>query len=136
MTRLFLLPFLMIVAACRADETLVAYGADGVTWSLEAINDVPFEAIATIQFLVNGTVTGRAPCNQFSAEQTAPYPWLDLSPILSTKRACPDLKAEAAFFGSLEQMTFVEISGPVMVLSNETGAEMEFKALSGGPTDQ
>lgn len=126
--RAFVLVFLL--AACQADETLTAYGGQG-SWALTAINDVPFKAKAHMTLETGGAVRGEAPCNQFSTTQTAPYPWFTLAPIMSTKRACEHLGEEAQFFEMLSKMTLSEISGPVLILSNDTGETMEFSVKSG-----
>lgn len=132
MTPRFLGLALVLLAGCRPDESLVAYGADGVSWDLQSLNGTTFSATASIQFLDDGAVSGQGPCNGFSAQQNAPYPWIDIGPILSTKRACADLDAETAYFKALSEMQFAELSGPLMVLSNEAGAEMVFRAQHGG----
>ncbi len=125
-----LIPALLLLAACQSDETLVAYGGEG-TWQLQSINDQPFTATATLTLGTEGQVSGKAPCNSYGASQTAPYPWFQLSPIRATKRACADLAAEHLFFKTLSSMTLSEISGPVLILSNDQGALMQFTALRG-----
>ena len=60
--------------------------------------------------------------------QTAPYPWFDLTRMVSTKRACPALAAEHAYFAALLEMSLVEVSGTIMILSNDHGREMVFSA--------
>jgi heat shock protein HslJ len=71
---------------------------------------------------------GQGPCNAFSASQTAPYPWFATGPLAATKRACPDLSAESAYFTALQEMTQVEILDDTMLLSNDAGREMLFKS--------
>ncbi|WP_425039409.1 META domain-containing protein [Primorskyibacter sp. S187A] len=121
----------LALGACRADESVAAYGAGETLWQLVRIDGAPFEAHATMRFGESGAVFGQAPCNSFSARQSAPYPWFELGPIRATKRACPDLEAEARFFASLGEMTLSEVSGTVLVLSNDAGRSMEFRAENG-----
>ncbi|MGX9356398.1 META domain-containing protein [Roseobacteraceae bacterium S113] len=116
------------LTACRADESVAAYGAADKTWRLVSIDGTAFEAVATMQFGDKGAVSGQAPCNRWFANQGVPYPWFEISAIGATKMACPDLAAEAEFFASLEAMTLSEVSGDVLVLSNDAGRSMEFKA--------
>lgn len=124
-----ILPALFLLAACQqADETLAGHGALG-QWQLTEINGSTFTAAAMITFHDDGTVTGRAPCNSFGATQSAPYPWFELSPIRATKRACNDLSAESAFLTALQNMTLSEVSGNILILSNDTGQTMEFIAV-------
>jgi len=116
---------LLFLAACQGDESLTAYGADG-TWVLSHINDAAFKATATITFSDEGRVSGNAPCNSYAAQQTAPYPWFDLSQIIATRRACPQLSDEADFFKTLSAMTLAEVSGDVLILSNDDAETMLF----------
>lgn len=114
------------VSACFADETLSGYADRDATWVLQTIDNTPFPATATLQTPQQGTITGNAPCNRYSAAQKAPYPWFELGPILNTKRACPDLAAEGQFLTSLAQMTLAEVQGNILILSNDFGSEMTF----------
>ena len=128
----FVPALLLSLAACQADETLSGYGAADTTWRLTSLDGQPFTARATLQFPAEGSVTGKAPCNSFSGTQTAPYPWFKLGPIRATRAACPELAAEKRFFTALSDMTLAEVSGAVLILSNDTGREMVFRAQSGG----
>ena len=79
-------------------------------------------------FLDQSFESRKLSCNRWFANQGVPYPWFEISAIGATKMACPDLTAEAQFFSSLEAMTLSEVSGDVLVLSNDAGRSMEFKA--------
>ncbi len=118
----------LLLSACGPDETVSGYVDGSARYDLQAINDVPFAAQASIEFPAEGEVTGRGPCNAFSATQSAPYPWFEIGPIAATRAACPDLTAESAFFAALSTMTFAEVSGPVLLLSNGDGATLLFQA--------
>ena len=76
---------LVALAAC-ADETISGYADPEAIYALERLNGAPFPATATIAFPAPGRVEGEAPCNGWSAEQTAPYPWIALGPITATER--------------------------------------------------
>ena len=95
---------------------------------LEQINGTAFKARATIQFPEEGRISGEAPCNIYSGSQTAPYPWFAPGPMMSTKRACPDLAAESLYFEALSEMTLAEVSGNLLILTNDSGNEMLFRA--------
>lgn len=123
-----LFPLLSLLAACTGDETLSAYGAADKTWVLTEIDGQPFAARATLGFPEPGRLAGQAPCNTYSGEQTAPYPWFEARQILSTKAACKDLQQEQLFLSALSTMTLSEVSGDVLVLSTPEGREMVFKA--------
>lgn len=126
--RFVVLLCLLCVAACRGDETLTAYGAAGSDWVLTELDGQKFDARAVVQFPEQGKVQGIGPCNSFSARQTAPYPWIEIDQVASTKRGCADQKEEARFLKALTQMTLVEVSGPVLILSNDLGRRMIFRA--------
>lgn len=127
MLRLFLtLPILL--TACLKDEGVSGYADRGAVYRLTELNGAPFPARATIGFPGPGEVRGAAPCNSFRARQTAPLPWFRLEDLAATERGCADLPAEAAFFEALRSMTLAEVSGDVLLLSNDAGGEMVFSA--------
>ncbi|WP_237096223.1 META domain-containing protein [Nereida sp. MMG025] len=114
--------------ACQNDETLSAYGAAGKTWVLTELDGAAFPARATLEFPQAGELAGQAPCNRFFGAQTVPYPWFKAENIAATKMACPDLPAEGQFLTALSEMTLSEVLGDTMILSNDAGREMVFKA--------
>lgn len=120
----------ILLSACLKDETVSGYAAGGVTWRLQEISGEPFAATATLRFPAEGRVEGAGPCNTYRAQLAVPYPWFGLEDIAVTKRACVDLGDEAQFFDALKAMTLAEVSGPVMILSNDAGDEMVFRAES------
>ncbi len=122
-----LLPFIALFQ-CDRDESVAAYGAADRTWTLQEIDGQPFVASATISFPEAGQIAGRAPCNSFSGTLDAPYPWFEITDLAATRAACPDLEAEGAYFAALMAMTQSEVSGDVLILRNEDGHEMLFKA--------
>lgn len=126
MFRLVLL--LPLLLGYCTDETLTGYGAQGQEFVLQSINDADFPARATITFPEEGRIAGQGPCNSFTASQEVPYPWFKAGPIAATKRACPELDAEALFFTTLSQMTLSEVSGPNLILSTAEGEKMVFRA--------
>lgn len=126
--RFLALTLLSFIPACQADETLRAYGAADQLWVLTEIDGQPFLASATLTFPDEGTIAGNAPCNGYSASMSVPYPWFEVGPILSSKRACPSLAAETEFFDALESMTLSEVLGDVLILSTVEGRKMVFKA--------
>jgi heat shock protein HslJ len=126
--RLLALAFASIIPACQADETLRAYGAADKVWTLTEIDGQAFSARAILMFSEEGTISGHAPCNGYSANMSVPYPWFETGPIRSTKMACPDLAAEGQFYESLKAMTLSEVLDNVLILSTPEGREMIFTA--------
>ncbi len=117
------------LAACQGDETLAGYVMPDTTFVLQRMGGEAVKARATIRFLPGGEVVGKAACNSYGAAQSAPYPWFELGPIRATRAACPQLDEEQAYFDALGQMTLAEISGDVLILSNEDGEMLEFRAM-------
>ena len=123
-----LLALLLALPACRNDESVRAYGAADKEWRLVELAGNPFDATATLTFPEPGRIAGAGPCNTFSASMTVPYPWFEVGSIAATKRACPDLPSETAFFVALEQATLSEVLGNTLILSNTDGLSMVFTA--------
>ena len=126
--RWMLLALMPLLAGCAGDETLRAYGAADRDWQLQSLDGAPFAARVVLRFPEKGVLMGEAPCNRFSGQQEAPYPWFEARGVVTTKRACPDLVLESAFLSALQAMTLAEVSGDVLVLSTPEGREMVFAA--------
>lgn len=118
----------MLTAACQGDESVSAYLDGAAVFNLMSIDGISAQSAATIDLGEAGRITGRAPCNTYFADQTAPYPWFAIGPIGATRMACPDLEAEGHFFTSLSDMTLAEVLGDTLILSNPAGREMVFQA--------
>lgn len=126
--RMILTLALLSGMSCQADETVRAYGAGEASWRLIELDGKPFTANATLSFPEEGRIGGRGPCNGFSGTMTLPYPWFKTGPLLSTRRACPELRQEQLYFTALGAMSQIEVLGDVMILRNEAGREMVFNA--------
>lgn len=110
-----------MMAFQNQDQTVRAYGADDRVWQVTHLRDAPFEARATLHFPQIGQINGDAPCNSYGTEMHVPYPWFGTGPIIATKRACPDLAAETAFFKALQEAALSEVGPNALTLSNEAG---------------
>ena len=127
MFRLFLtIP--VILTACLKDETVSGFAETGANFHLVEIDGTPFTARSTISFPDQGSVRGQAPCNAYSADQSAPYPWFALGPIAVTRAACDDLPKELLFFEALSSMTQIEVFADTVILRNDDMREMIFRA--------
>jgi len=124
------LPLLLGVWSCDGDESVARYGAGDTTWTLTEIDGTAYPARATLSFPGDGRIAGTGPCNRFSGEQTLPYPWFGAEAIAATRRACPGLDLETAYFAALEAMTLSEVAGDVLILRNDDGREMVFRAAA------
>ncbi|WP_170764022.1 META domain-containing protein [Ruegeria lacuscaerulensis] len=129
MTRLILTLPLVALFQCDKDESVAAYGAADQTWALQEIDGQPYVATALLRFPEEGKIEGNAPCNSYSGTLNAPYPWFEIQDLTATRAACAGLEAEGFYFAALMTMTQSEVSGGVLILRNEDGHEMVFKAV-------
>ncbi len=128
MFRLTLLLPMMALFHCDRDESVAAYGAADRNWVLQEINGQPFEASAILRFPEEGRIAGNAPCNSYNGTLNAPYPWFEVNDLAATRAACAGLEAEGMYFAALMAMTQSEVTGDILILRNEHGHEMVFKA--------
>jgi heat shock protein HslJ len=128
MRTFLILAALSALPQCQGDETVRAYGGGDKTWRLVELNGAPFDGRATLTFPEAGQIAGEAPCNAYSATMTVPYPWFDAGPIAVTRRACPDLAAEATFLKALEGASISDVLGDTLILSDDAGPTLVFKA--------
>lgn len=126
MLRIVLVGALLLTTACR-DETISGQAGPSEVFTLTEIDGAPVKGDATLSFPQKGQIAGKGPCNRFSAQQTAPLPWVEIGPIAATRMACPELALEARYFDRLRAMTEIERVGPVLLLSNETGQSLTFR---------
>ncbi len=128
MRTLLIAASLLALLNCRGDQTVANYGGSDTKWQLISIDGKPFTARATLQFGEAGAISGEAPCNTYFATQTAPYPWFSIENVGSTRRACPELDQEVAYFAALTEMTLSEVAGKTLILSNDAGRELLYNA--------
>lgn len=119
---------ILMLAVFPPDETLRRYGAADREWHLVTLEGAPFKATATITFPKRTQITGQGPCNRYHATNSTPYPWIEVGPIASTRMACPELKAESAYFTALRAARVVVIEGDTMTMSAEEQPLLVFKA--------
>ncbi|PIB23265.1 hypothetical protein BFP76_09645 [Amylibacter kogurei] len=125
----FALIIALALSACQKDETISGQtGTDG-TWLLQRLEGKPVGVEITLEFPQKGRVIGKAPCNQYFADQVAPLPWINIETIGATRRACPQLKLEQQYFQALTQATLAEVQGDVLIMESEGGVVLEYKRL-------
>ncbi|MCD2361295.1 META domain-containing protein [Sulfitobacter mediterraneus] len=119
---------LSLVAGCFADETLRGHGAADKIWVLAEARDFTATPSITLTFPEQGRIVGQAPCNSYGTTMDVPYPWFETGPIAATKRACPELETEVAFFDALGSATLSEVFGNTLMLSDDDGMLMVFRS--------
>lgn len=99
------------------------------SWLVRASN-IGHEAVVTVtgdlhvEFNEDGTVTGSAGCNRFNAGYTLGDGTLEIGPVATTRRACPDavMAQEQAFLDALATVATWEIRGERAQLRTADGA--------------
>lgn len=114
---------LVTLAACVGPA--LSNDISGIDWHLVGLEGQAVTWEATLR-LDGAKVTGKAPCNRFFGTNAASLPDLSLGAIGSTKMACPDLAAEAAFFDALQAMQRAELDEGHLYLIGPEGRIMEF----------
>jgi heat shock protein HslJ len=118
---------LLILALTLLPSMSPAQTITGVDWQLLAIDGQVTDAPATLRIGSDGTLAGAAPCNRWSAMNTATLPALTLGPIRATRMACDRLDDEQAFLAALSAMTAMALDGQRnLVLTGPDGRSMEF----------
>ncbi len=128
------LPFVVALAltACSPLPDTVGEAAPSSTvWTLVEVNGGEATFGATLRLLNSGRVLGTGPCNKFEAVQAAPLPWVEFTDFSSSQRGCAQAREEEAFFLALRSMDFAEVAGSSLLLSNDTGQSLFFRAAEG-----
>ncbi|SFT88311.1 META domain-containing protein [Sedimentitalea nanhaiensis] len=128
-SRAGILAVVLTLASCASRETVAAYGAAGRIWRLTELDGAAFGAVATLTFPSPGKIAAKTPCASYAAPMSAPYPWFEMGAVSASRTACPDPATDAEFLRALHSMTQSEVTGDVLILSNETGREMVFKSV-------
>lgn len=116
-----------LVLSCGPDEAPSASPSPDAVYRLVSIDGTAVPYRATLQFAQTGEISGQAPCNRYSAAQSATLPAIRIEAIAATRMACPDLPAETQFFDALQSVTLAEVSGQTLVLSGPVGPVMVFQ---------
>lgn len=128
MHRISLVVLALCLSHCTRDETVAAYGGADRIWTLVELDDQRVGSQTTLTFPGSGKIAGQGPCNAYSADMHAPYPWFETGTVVRSRMSCPDLAFEDRYLEALAGMTQSEVGGPALVLRNDEGQEMVFMA--------
>ena len=107
-------------------EATFAEGAyETVTWKLQDAGDTE----VTIQFSDDGHVSGKAPCNRYTADARVGLPWLKIGPIAATRMMCPHDAAEVAYFKTLENVIRIELTGDLLILHTSDNTSLTYEKM-------
>jgi heat shock protein HslJ len=129
--RLFPLTAALVLAACvtpaMSDDKI-----EGVDWHLVGIEGQAVNWKTTLK-VEGDRFGGKAPCNSWFAKNTSTLPTIGLGPIGATRMACPELKAESAFFDALQAMQRAELDQGHLYLIGAEGRILEFATDPAAP---
>jgi heat shock protein HslJ len=82
---------------------------------------------ATVQFQVDGKVTGFGGCNNFFGTFVATDSTIDIGPLGSTRKACPEniMTAEFAFMQAVESAVTYNIVRETLTLVTQNGQQLD-----------
>lgn len=113
----------LALAACEPTSTPTAGGEDrgfipGGSYVLVGMDGqtVPLRDVTLL--VEEKRLSGQGPCNSYSAANNAELPAIALSPIVSTKMACKNLRLENRFLSVLQQATEAEFYGGVLKIKS------------------
>lgn len=119
------------LALALAGFPAMAQDAHVGDWQLLAIDGALTDIPATLSVAENGGLSGKAPCNSWSASNAATLPALDLKGIRATRMACDRLPDEQLFFDALSAMTTLAQEGEKnLILTAPDGRSLEFVLAS------
>ena len=96
----------------------------GGTWHWQGANDLPRDAY-TLEFAADGRALVRADCNRGSGRYVqAAGERLTLTPIATTKMACPAGSRDAAFLRQLGEVEGYRFEADALILQLRGGATM------------
>ena len=107
----------------------LADGIEGTDWQLVAIDGQAVDAAvsASLGIGLDGAVSGKAPCNRFTAQNMGTLPEVRLGPIAATRMACDRMAEERAFFATLAVIDLAKLAGEqYLILTGPEGRSVEF----------
>jgi heat shock protein HslJ len=131
MKRLMVLPLLLVALSGCIFSREASTDLPGTSWSLVDLDGAApvADAVPTMEFGEDGTVSGNASCNQYNAEVTIDGSDLSFGPVAMTRMMCPDPAAaeqETAFTIALEGVSSYTIdSDGRLVLEGDTPLTFE-----------
>jgi len=133
---------LALATACHPTKSAAVRGDDSEQlylhrWELTALRDKPVYKTERVQpYLVfepgePGQLSGSLGCNQLAGTFTLTAgDSIFLSPVITTKMACPDQALEYAFSGILKSVDRWKLADEVLLLSKGEKPAATFKAAS------
>ena len=123
---------------CRSYQKRTRRPLVGTEWQLIRLGGRtirPAEGSYTVTFLAEGNrLTGVGACNRLSATYSADASRaLHISPVATTRMACPESSDEEAFVEALEATTHYVMGGPLLLLLADGELRAVLQALPAAP---
>lgn len=113
-----------------------AVNLQGTEWVLATLNGQPVQERTTLSLEPGGRMGGNAPCNRYFGQYSqGAGVALSFSQIGATRRACPALSEEGAYFDALNRTTEFRIGreGDFLALFGSYQTELATFASAAGP---
>ncbi len=118
---------------CRSYQKKTNRPLAGTEWQLIQLGGMavqPVEGKFSITFdAADKRITGVGACNRLSGTyQSTDKRALTISPLISTRMACPDIDTEGKFFKALESATHYDMDGPMLLILGDGELKAVFQA--------
>ena len=128
----FIIAILLAVVLVTAGCSMVTGGLSGTSWTLVAYEGddgemVRTDAYVSLHFSEDGTVSGTAGCNSYSAEYRGGGDQLVISSPASTLMYCPGeglMEQEGRFLYLLKEVRSYQIDGDILMMYGAGGREI------------
>lgn len=124
----FALALLMARQSSRGDGADEPVPFTDIRWRPVAVGDgrFPDDTPAFMTIAADGTINGHAGCNRFSGVLLRTENGVEIGPLATTRRACPDsqMRLEAALLIALERARKLRADGDVLRLLGPDDEDM------------
>lgn len=114
------------VSTTAGIEVTTAEAITGVRWRPTHIGEMPLpdDHALFLEFAPDGSLSGNAGCNRFSADYAIAESRITVTPLVSTRMACPGEAGafEYAFLDALQSMNSAVRSESRLAIRNASGA--------------
>jgi heat shock protein HslJ len=101
----------------------------GSRWQLAVLDGAAYPARLVGELTTDGRVVGEGPCNRFSAPYAGRWPDLSFDPVLTTRRSCPEVEAEASALAALARVERAAVDDGRLVLTGPGGVYLAFDPI-------
>ena len=122
-----LVNMLVAVSGFPDDETLTGYAERDAVYELVELDGEAVSVSAFVRFPGRKSMEARSPCFAYSGRLSAPMPWFEFQQADRVAYSCIEQPVEDTFADALAQSTLAEVSGGIIILSDDTGPRLVFQ---------